>query len=112
MKTITLKKHTTGDRNIRNLISILALISLSIISVTTFAADAEHGKKIYTQKCGGCHDTRVHTRPNRIIHTYEDLVNRVRFCDTNAKTNFKESDILDVSEYLNNEFYKFLKMDH
>ena len=83
-----------------------------LLGLTTFAANAEHGKKIYESKCGGCHDTRVHTRPNRIVHTYEDLVNRVRFCDANAKTSFTESDILDVSEYLNNEFYKFLKMDH
>jgi len=93
-------------------ISLLALVMLSLSTTTSFAADAKNGKKLYEAKCGGCHDTRVHTRPNRIIHTYEDLVNRVKFCDTNAKTNFKESDILDVSEYLNEEFYKFLKIEH
>lgn len=89
----------------------LMLLTYSFINTCALAANAENGKKLYTSKCGGCHDTRVHTRPNRIIHTYEDLVNRVRFCDTNAKTNFSDSDILDVSEYLNNEYYKFLKID-
>ena len=47
----------------------------------------------------------------RIVHTYEDLVNRVRFCDNAAKTHLKDQEIYDVSDYLNNEFYKFLKID-
>jgi len=103
---------------IRSIFFFTALLALWIIPGATLVhasdsanADANHGKKLYTEKCGGCHDTRVHTRPNRIVHTYEDLVNRVRFCDTNAKTNFTEKDILDISEYLNNDFYKFLKID-
>jgi mono/diheme cytochrome c family protein len=90
---------------------LIAMLFVVSPATAADAADAEHGKKLYTGKCGGCHDTRVHTRPNRIVHTYDDLVNRVRFCDTNAKTNFTDKDILDVSEYLNNEFYKFLKID-
>lgn len=91
---------------------VTIILSLGFVCATTvLAANAENGKKLYTSKCGGCHDTRVHTRPNRIVHTFEDLVNRVRFCDTNAKTDFSDSDILDVSEYLNNEYYKFLKID-
>ena len=101
----------TKKSNCQYALLALTVILLAVPVTQSFAADAKHGEKLYTEKCGGCHDTRVHTRPNRIIHTYEDLVNRVRFCDTNAKTNFKESDILDVSEYLNNEFYKFLKLD-
>ena len=107
-------RNTRNNSSTRTGIKITALLALTILSLATtasFAANAENGKKIYESKCGGCHDTRVHTRPNRIVHTYEDLVNRVRFCDANAKTSFTESDILDVSEYLNNEFYKFLKMD-
>ena len=100
------------NKSIRPLTAI-PIISLMLFATNTatLAADAENGKKLYTSKCGGCHDTRVHTRPNRIVHTFEDLVNRVRFCDTNAKTNFSDSDILDVSEYLNSEYYKFLKVD-
>lgn len=92
-------------------IKLSLILSLSLASTSLLAANVENGKKLYTTKCGGCHDTRVHTRPNRIVHTYEDLVNRVRFCDTNAKTNFSDSDIIDISDYLNSEFYKFLKVD-
>ncbi|MCI0504900.1 MAG: cytochrome c [Gammaproteobacteria bacterium] len=89
---------------------VFALLSSSLMSTPALAVDAENGKKLYSERCGGCHDTKVHTRPNRIIHTYEDLVNRVRFCDNAAKANLTENDIYDVSEYLNATYYKFLKV--
>ncbi len=107
MKTTNLSKSVNGLYALT--ILVVALLAISI--PTAFAVDAKKGEKLYSAKCGGCHDTRVHTRQNRIVHTYEDLVNRVRFCDTNAKTKFSEDDILDVSEYLNEKFYKFLKID-
>lgn len=92
--------------------SIATTLLLTAISSTpVLAENAENGKKLYTERCGGCHDTKVHTRPNRIVHTYEDLVNRVRFCDNAAKAGLKDGEIYDVSEYLNNTFYKFLKVD-
>ena len=92
--------------------TIAATFLLTAISSTpALAANAENGKKLYTERCGGCHDTKVHTRPNRIVHTYEDLVNRVRFCDNAAKAGLKDEEIYDVSDYLNNTFYKFMKIE-
>ena len=96
--------------NYRALASGLIFVVVSITGTASLAADVEHGKKLYSERCGGCHDTKVHTRPNRIVHTYEDLVNRVRFCDNAAKANLKEEEIYDVSDYLNDTFYKFLKV--
>ena len=87
------------------------LILTAVSSMPTLAANVEHGKKLYTERCGGCHDTKIHTRPNRIVHTFEDLVNRVRFCDNAAKAGLKDDEIYDVSEYLNKTFYKFMKVD-
>ena len=73
------------------------------------ASDIANGKKLYDANCHGCHDTKVHTRPNRIIHTYEDLVNRVKFCDAQVKAGFDKAQLTDVADYLNTEFYKFVK---
>ena len=94
---------------VKTIATTLLLTTLS--SAPALAANAEHGEKLYKERCGGCHDTKVHTRPNRIVHTYEDLVNRVRFCDNAAKAGLKDEEIYDVSEYLNNTFYKFLKVE-
>lgn len=80
-----------------------------LCSQMAFASDIAKGKKLYDQKCQGCHDNKIHTRPNRIIHTYEDLVGRVKFCDNAAKANFSEAEITDVIDYLNDAFYKFVK---
>lgn len=89
---------------------VITLLLSGLTALPAFAADVEKGKKLYTERCGGCHDTKVHTRPNRIVHTYEDLVNRVRFCDNAAKAKLSEEEIYDVSDYLNDTFYKFLKV--
>ena len=88
---------------------LLTIIACSILTFTVSASDVANGKKLYEKNCNGCHDTRMHTRPNRIIHTYEDLVNRVKFCDGAANTNFTDSEITDVVDHLNTTYYKFVK---
>ena len=93
------------------LITISFVTIFALATTSSFASNVKHGKKLYTEKCGGCHGTRIHNRPNRIVHTYEDLVNRVRFCDNAAKAGLKDNEIYDVSDYLNEEFYKFIKTD-
>lgn len=87
----------------------LSIMGLSAANASDNAASIENGKKLYAANCTACHDTKIHTRPNRIIHTYGDLVNRVKFCDAQAKAGFSESQINDVAEYLNANFYKFIK---
>lgn len=93
-------------KSIKQLLTFCALL-LPLASAN--ASNVENGKKLYDANCHGCHDTKVHTRPNRIIHTYGDLVNRVKFCDAQVKAGFSDDQIKDVSDYLNTEFYKFVK---
>jgi len=87
----------------------LGILGNASVYASDNAANAENGKKLYAEHCTTCHDTKIHTRPNRIIHTYGDLVNRVKFCDAQSKAGFSEAQINDVAEYLNLNFYKFVK---
>lgn len=87
----------------------LGLLSIAAVQASDNAASVEDGKKLYAAHCTTCHDTKIHTRPNRIIHTYGDLVNRVKFCDVQSKAGFSDAQIHDVAEYLNANFYKFVK---
>jgi len=73
------------------------------------ATDIKKGKSLYDGKCNGCHDTQIHTRPNRIIQTYSDLIGRVKFCDNAAKREFADAKIMDVMDYVNSAFYKCVK---
>lgn len=90
-------------------IATIATLSVGIFSITgAHAADVANGKKLYDDNCQGCHDTRIHPRPNRIIHTYGDLANRVKFCDAQVKAGFTYEQLKAVTDYLNSEFYKFV----
>lgn len=84
-------------------------VSLLTITITAFAGDVNNGKRRYDKHCYDCHDTRFHTRLNRKIHVYEDLVTRVEFCNTRVKAGFGKRDLIDVTDYLNDFFYKFIK---
>lgn len=87
----------------------LLLIAVSTLFTTAFAhaaGDYANGKKLQ-KNCFGCHDDKIYTRPNRIIHSYPDLKNRVKFCETNNGLDWSKQEIEDVATYLNKEFYKF-----
>jgi len=83
------------------------LVVMMLVVPVIQAADAGNGKKLYDAKCFRCHDTKIHTRTDRIIHTYTDLVNRVKFCDAQTEAGFTAQQRDDVTEYLNNTFYKY-----
>jgi cytochrome c2 len=92
---------------------IVIAIAMSFTMTSAWAADrtpdVAHGKTLVDKKCMGCHDNRQYTRPNRIIHTFEDLRGRVEFCDSASNANFSFDDLDDVVEFLNVTYYKFKK---
>ncbi len=88
---------------------IMMAFSLSPAFAAKHTPDAAHGKSLHKQKCMSCHDNGQYTRSNRIIHSFEDLRARVKFCDSAANAGFSNNDLDDVVEYLNNDFYKFKK---
>jgi len=91
-------------------VAITSTFSLTPAWATTDRApDVAHGKTLHDKKCMSCHDNHQYTRPNRIIHTFEDLRARVEFCDSAANARFSSDDLNDVVEYLNINFYKFRK---
>lgn len=91
----------------KTILSLTAVIVMGIITGSASAADASKGEKLHNAKCTGCHDTRQYTRPNRIVHTLDDLHARVQFCDSASGANFSMEDIDDVVAFLNEKFYKF-----
>lgn len=93
----------------RLLTSIALMLTLGPALAADRTPDVDRGKALVEKKCMGCHDNRQYTRPNRIIHTYEDLRGRVEFCDSASNANFSFDELDDVVEYLNVNFYKFKK---
>lgn len=83
------------------------IFALLVAPSSLWAADAAKGKALYEGNCTTCHDTKIHTRPDRIIYSYTALKNRVRFCESNAKLNWNDQQVEDTAAYLNEAFYKF-----
>ena len=65
------------------------------------------GKKLYETHCFSCHDSKIHTRPETIIHSFSALKKRVQFCQNNNQLNWSATQIDSVAAYLNGTFYKF-----
>lgn len=95
------------------LFTLLFILMLTVAVTPAWAEDRvpniANGKTLVDKKCMGCHDNRQYTRPNRIVHTFEDLHARVEFCDSASDANFSFDDLDDVVEYLNVNYYKFKK---
>ncbi len=96
--------------NVIKRIGTVVVLSVGIFGMAAANAsdNTDQGKQLYDKNCQGCHDTRIHTRPNRIIHTYGDLANRVKFCDAQVQAGFTDEQLKAVTDYLNSAFYKFV----
>jgi mono/diheme cytochrome c family protein len=69
--------------------------------------DSANGKLLYDANCTGCHDTSVHTREDRLVHSLDALKEQLVSCSHMAKKEFSTSEMQDLLAYLNNQFYHF-----
>lgn len=87
---------------------LLSACFTCLVAQSSHARDTvANGKKLYMQGCTGCHNTDIHTRPNKIIFSKQAIIKRVKFCDTMAGNKFNDEQISDIAEYLNQTFYKY-----
>ena len=97
-------------------IPILLTLTAALAAVPAWAADAARGKQLHDKTCVGCHRNMtggdgsvLYTRSQRRVHNLAQLESQVRRCETNLNLKWFDDDILDVVEYLNQQYYKFPK---
>lgn len=91
-------------------LTFTGLVASSVLITTTAFAEGNiaNGKKLFTgSKCNQCHGTEVFTKPDRKVTTLPGLEAQVRRCDSNLNTNWFDDEIIDVTSYLNKQYYKF-----
>jgi len=94
----------------KNVITGLAglLISATFTATAMAAGNEANGKKLFTgSKCNQCHGTEVYTRKDHKVTDLAKLEAQVRRCDSNLNTNWFDDEIIDVTAYLNKQYYKF-----
>jgi len=87
---------------------LLGLAGLLISGASMAAGNAANGKNLFTKsKCNQCHGTDIFVKPDRKVTSLPNLEAQVRRCDSNLNTNWFDDEIIDVTAYLNQQYYKF-----
>lgn len=98
-----------------SLISLQGLAqSLSAVVIAPGSAPAAQaapaqarGELLYATHCITCHTTQMHWRDQRSANNWPALMVQVRRWQDAASLAWSDDDILDVSRYLNESFYRF-----
>ena len=96
-----------------------AVLLLSISSVSLAApfdgGNKKNGNVLHAENCRSCHDSMfpdgkgddIYDEDLRKIESSKALYSMVEFCATNNGLAWFEEEVIDVSKFLNQTFYKF-----
>lgn len=96
--------------------SLILILTLGLLTAPVLAeeADVENGAKLHTENCLSCHQSmfeddgnKIYTREDRRVTDADKLHNQVQRCSLNLKLEWFDSEINDVSAYLEQQFYQF-----
>jgi len=86
---------------------LIKLVVLALI-FQVLNAEVHPGKVLFdsTTSCLECHNLSDFSNKNTKVKTFDTLHKRVKACTFVAKEPWFDDDILDVTKYLNKDFYK------
>ncbi len=84
----------------------LLLLALPLASQAS-PPDAANGKTLVEQSCQSCHQDQIYTRPDHKVTNWNKLRNQVQRCELSLGLKWFDTDIEDVTLYLDQQFYKF-----
>ena len=70
-------------------------------------ADVERGRLLYENHCTSCHISTLHVREQRKSKTPAEMRAWIVRWSGEMKLNWREDELADVYQYLNNRYYKF-----
>lgn len=99
----------------RVLVATLALCAGAASAATPFAdGDAAAGKSLSDKDCVACHArafdgdaSRIYTRQDRRVHSAEQLMAQVRYCNSQLGTGYFPDEEAHIAAYLNKRYYHF-----
>ena len=92
----------------RRRLFLLVLLAAAIAAPSlSRAADAGRGRALYELRCGGCHTESVHGREHRVARDLGEVSHWVRRWSANLELGWGNSEVEDVTAYLNATYYRF-----
>ena len=89
------------------MLKILSIALLTFFSTYTYA-DVTDGKALFDeQNCIKCHAVNKFSPKKNKVNNFKKLHKQVERCSSGTSTGWFEEEVLDVSNYLNANFYHF-----
>jgi mono/diheme cytochrome c family protein len=83
-------------------------LALSIaIPGPSLAQNFYRGQRLYEDHCDACHDSLTHPGKEQKVHSLSELRQRIASWAEHTRQYWGDSDIDDVSYFLNQSFYHF-----
>ena len=82
------------------------LVSALALALPAQAAESR-GELLYSTHCIACHTAQGHWRDGKLATNWSSLRVEVRRWQATAMLQWSEEDVLDVTRYLNDAFYRF-----
>jgi hypothetical protein len=101
---------------VKKILALILCLATSYTMATPFSdGNVQTGKKLFEEnKCNSCHigkvggdGSSIFTRPNRIVHNPDELVDRMHVCSGVVGMTLTKQKEQDLGAYLNQTYYKF-----
>ena len=86
---------------------LMVAISFGGYGEMSCAANPARGRLLYETNCGECHTKSVSGRSNRVAKSVSDIRKWVIQWEGYKGYRWSDEDVEDVTQYLNNRFYKY-----
>ena len=86
------------------------LASCAVIGGLTLALSARaesRGELLYSTHCIECHTSQMHWRDKKLATNWDSLKAQVQRWQATATLGWNEQDVVEVTRYLNDTFYRF-----
>lgn len=83
------------------------LIASASLPVAAQPADASRGQLLYSTHCIECHTVQMHWREQKKARDWPTLMAQVRRWQAEARLQWSEQDVNDVTRHLNDTIYRF-----
>jgi len=94
-------------RKVLQLSVVAAMTAMPLSSSGQGIADLERGRALYENHCVVCHTPRVHSRPNKVPVSRDELREIVERWQQAERLHWSAQDVADVVEFLGRTRYGY-----